>query len=1464
MAASAPVALNVASVNGTTSSGGGAHTAQVDEGLPFVLFVLAMGAFLRTVMRAMPRHWHQPPYTVTVMLVATGFASLKGQLGTLGRSIEFWEKVHPHVILFVLLPPLIYEDSSTIDFHVFRRVLRSSLLLAFVGVAMGVAILTPPIHVLLAGDEWTWWTSAMLAAILSATDPVAVVAVLRDLGAPARLSTLISGESLLNDGSAFVLFLIFKVRLPIPCLPALRPPHSAPDPARRQDFVTGVARSGPGVVGFFLQLSVGGALFGFGMALLLYFWLKLVFNDSFIQNTLTLTAAFAVFFTAESSLHVSGLLATVVLGLWMAYRGKFALGHEVEHENHAIVSNVAFAANTMIFALSGVVTFHRIADLDAGVIGPRDWLVMAGIFVAMVATRAVVVASLFPLLTRMGYGLTWREAAIVVYGGLRGAVGVALALLVEEDERVPRTTRTRVAFHVAGVVSLSLLLNGTTTGWVYRRLQPYPPNRYRRRMLKQAMGLLQHHLEEFVGLLCQDWFFRDSQWDLVRELVPELRDVDPDTSASSQSLSLTRMTRTLARFVDLALAGDNVHRSRTMRELQRGAMKDAAALRDMDQRMSTAAGSEAGSRPSRPPSGSADLVAASGAYDPGADGPPSHTTSHSSFDLAAEGYATTVEPHDTDLSPVAESAGESRDAAPQGQWAPSGPPLTTAGSGQISGGEDGGGRASGGGSKVSSDLEAGGGTTRRFHVTQRARRSVLPFSARMRRNQEQARAVQAAGPQAPAAAMQGLRRHLSVALERVGDDPSLDTDEDEDEDEGSSGLGLEPPVESVGEEAGERTGAQEQQGRRASAAGQREADPLSRLARAARMAARARRGTVGPVPGGGGARSSSPSQSGMQTRRPSALCGRGSELQSMRGISALVPQVMHQARAGQQGPGRRSRAGSGEVAQRMSPPLDVSVSGPDEGPGAGAAEARSLHSTAQLSSFPRANVVQMLMARTQEEEEEEGQRRRNSSSSSAQQGSSRRWRFLRRRLSGEHEPVTPSGAEMEAVAKEEEEEEDGGAVRASEAAMARAPRVEGDESSEGSAEVGGRGMARRRSVLAAYGSAMNLEVTPETLVALDHDRQLLLYNTLLNALRAKFHHMFEMREIGPEAMLRLTEAVDLGTEAVGSYRCPLVEALEYVEDTAEPPEWMLRLDQMRVVQNGAHFLLYDHLEASVEAWRALILATTEIREDPELAPALSKDTRAARAQRTLGPSILLLTHSPLSPPRTVASCAAAPLCGGPGRYAQLLPRRGARGVQPAGSEAGPAAQARARAAAVRAGRAGRGRADGAGDRGGRDPVQDPGPCPAPLHVRAHPGAACEGGVVGEGPRGLGARPAMEGGRGKTVRPQTLGAVILPSLSPPACGAARSGVWRPFPGPLDCDDHGAGAPAVPVFVEVDALPRAEVEAATRHWGEAARVSPAARRRELRCGRGVPGRVTLEPMRLALTWAGMSSGPSQVWR
>lgn len=243
------------------------HTALKKLPVPFTVLALGLGIFLGELM-----NWTE------------------NGLGALADSIENWQNLLPNTMLILFLPILIFESASNIDVHVFSKALKQILLLAIPGVIVNVGLIYIVARYILPYD-WNFTQCVIFGAMFSATDPVAVVSLLRELGAPSSLSMLIEGESLLNDGVAFVIFLYMV------------------------DVLRGSEGSIVGFIGSFFYASGIGVLVGAGLGHITTFISKIVFDDTMAQINLTIVGAFGTFFIAEGILEASGVLALVAFGL---------------------------------------------------------------------------------------------------------------------------------------------------------------------------------------------------------------------------------------------------------------------------------------------------------------------------------------------------------------------------------------------------------------------------------------------------------------------------------------------------------------------------------------------------------------------------------------------------------------------------------------------------------------------------------------------------------------------------------------------------------------------------------------------------------------------------------------------------------------------------------------------------------------------------------------------------------------------------------------------------------------------------------------------------------------------------------------------------------------------------------------------------------------------------------------------
>jgi NhaP-type Na+/H+ or K+/H+ antiporter len=184
---------------------------------------------------------------------------------------------------------------------------------------------------------------------------------------------------------------------------------------------------GSAAIGFG-QIGAAGGLIGVLLGLIAILWVRKVFNDPMIEITVVLVTSYAVFFICEHFFHVSGVLGLVALGIVMAGIGRTRISPEVEHFMHEFWELIAFVANVIIFIVVGVVIAQ-----NANPTG-MDFVILGLVYVAIHLVRAINMGTFYPLMKKAGYGLPGKDAVVVWWGALRGAIGLALALVVYTEQ----------------------------------------------------------------------------------------------------------------------------------------------------------------------------------------------------------------------------------------------------------------------------------------------------------------------------------------------------------------------------------------------------------------------------------------------------------------------------------------------------------------------------------------------------------------------------------------------------------------------------------------------------------------------------------------------------------------------------------------------------------------------------------------------------------------------------------------------------------------------------------------------------------------------------------------------------------------------------------------------------------------------------------------------------------------------
>ncbi|CAN6727945.1 unnamed protein product [Malus baccata var. baccata] len=354
--------------------------------------------------------------------------------------------------------------------------------------------------------DWSWKTSLLLGGLLSATDPVAVVALLKELGASKKLSTIIEGESLMNDGTAIVVYQLFY------------------------QMVLGKSYDWTAIIKFLSQVTFGAVGIGLAFGIVSVLWLGFIFNDTVIEITLTLAVSYVAYFTAQEGADVSGVLTVMTLGMFYAGVAMTAFKGESQQSLHHFWEMVAFIANTLIFILSGVVIAEGVLSGENVFDHGKSWFYLILLYVYVQVSRFIVVAVSFPLLQYFGYGLDWKEAIILIWSGLRGAVALSLSLSKTSDSSALISSDTGVlfVFFTGGIVFLTLIVNGSTTQFILRLLDLDKLSAAKRRVLEYTKYEMLNKALEAFGDLGDDEELGPADWPTVKRYIASLNDIDTE------------------------------------------------------------------------------------------------------------------------------------------------------------------------------------------------------------------------------------------------------------------------------------------------------------------------------------------------------------------------------------------------------------------------------------------------------------------------------------------------------------------------------------------------------------------------------------------------------------------------------------------------------------------------------------------------------------------------------------------------------------------------------------------------------------------------------------------------------------------------------------------------------------------------------------------------------------------------
>lgn len=473
------------------------EAAIIEESLEKFLIVLCISLGVATISQFYS-FFRQIPYTLLLVIVGLGLAFVDIRLVNLS----------PELILVIFLPPLLFEAAWNIRWRNLKKNLVPVSLLAIVGVVISIVGIGATLNYF---TELSLPIALLIGVSLAATDPVAVIALFRELGVGERLTVLTEGESLFNDGVAVVAFSIL-VAIPM----------------GTQEF--SVSNTLIQLVSF-TGIGIGvGLLVGFGIS-----FLTQRFDLPLVEQSLTLVSAYGTYLLTEE-LGGSGVIGVVTAGIILGNFGsRFGMNPRTRLSVTEFWEFVAFFVNSIVFLLIG--DQINIASLA------EKWQLIGVSILALVVIRAITIyglGALSDVITKNP--INWQEKTVLWWGGLRGSVSIALALSVP----AMLEGRQDIIEAVFGVVLFTLLFQGLTMQPVIEKLglagdragqEQYTELLARRRSLEKVL----QHLNDVQQFPAIDQGFKNnlnnsiqSELEKVKQEISQLQQSNPELRSLEQ------------------------------------------------------------------------------------------------------------------------------------------------------------------------------------------------------------------------------------------------------------------------------------------------------------------------------------------------------------------------------------------------------------------------------------------------------------------------------------------------------------------------------------------------------------------------------------------------------------------------------------------------------------------------------------------------------------------------------------------------------------------------------------------------------------------------------------------------------------------------------------------------------------------------------------------------------------------
>ncbi|KAI5638339.1 sodium/hydrogen exchanger family domain-containing protein [Phthorimaea operculella] len=458
----------------------------------FIFTTLLIGVIIRCIML-----WTFEciPYRV-IMFALGGLAGFCANKYPSFRPLVQVCYVEIDVLLITFLPIVVFNTSYSVDSHSFWKSFPQVFLVAVPGVLLTSCMVAFMAYYLI-DASWSFTNAFLFGIVCAPIYPMEVVKKLKEMSSGKYVSVLLLGEGLIGDATCMIAFTAcFGI-------------SSTALSTSSQVFL------------MLLRYAGGGMLLGILNGKIIGFILTLTYYDSLCAVSVTLAGSYLTYYIGEKYFYVSGLLATVIAGVIVSDK-KSTIAGEVDAVVTHFWAIMTHAANTVLFTMVGVVIFEKVSY----VITARQVALIFVTYSTVYCSRLILYFMMMPVLTRVGYGLSWQHGLACVWGGLRGPLSLCFALTVLQSPPLASsapllrsTSETGELFIVqtAGLVLLSLLINATTMQKVLKLLGLGEISLAKKANMTNCVKRIMMTRDRCIAMLKMDKFLADANWDLVQE-----------------------------------------------------------------------------------------------------------------------------------------------------------------------------------------------------------------------------------------------------------------------------------------------------------------------------------------------------------------------------------------------------------------------------------------------------------------------------------------------------------------------------------------------------------------------------------------------------------------------------------------------------------------------------------------------------------------------------------------------------------------------------------------------------------------------------------------------------------------------------------------------------------------------------------------------------------------------------------